>query len=198
MQNTQDKGGFSAVEEESVLALAQKGDSAAFNSIAKEYEGIIAAKASLAHTKGVDFEDLLQEGYMALFSAVKTYSSEAGASFKTYATVCIGNRIASVARNHGSSKNRALRDYSALTDNEMAADSNYEPEFAVFARDRMNMIYDSISQLLSDNENRVMMLFLSGKSYAVISKEMNMTEKAVDNALQRARRKLKAAIEKQQ
>ncbi len=198
MRDSQDNNGSAAVDTERLLVLAREGDSAAFNSIAAEYEGIIAAKASLAHTKGVDFEDLLQEGYMALFNAVRTYSPEAGATFKTYATVCIGNRILSVARDHGSSKNRAFHDYSALSDDEMAADSNYEPEFAVFARDRMNMIYRYMSLLLSDTENRVLMLFLSGKSYAVIAKELNMTEKSIDNALQRARRKLKSAIDKQQ
>ncbi len=198
MRNTQDKGDFAKLCMEHVLDLAKNGDSKAFNSIASECEGIIVAKASLAHTKGVDFEDLLQEGYMALFNAVKSYVPEAGASFKTYAAVCIGNRIASVARDHGSSKNRALHDYSALEDNEMAADSNYEPEFAVFARDRMNMIYEYMSVLLSETENRVLTHYLSGESYGSIAAELNVTEKAVDNALQRARRKLKTAMEKQQ
>ncbi len=198
MRNTQDNGEFAKVSTDRMLELARSGDSIAFKAIAEEYESIIAAKASLAHTKGVDFEDLLQEGYVALFNAVKTYSSEAGAAFKTYATVCIGNRIASVARDHGNSKNRALSDYSALADDEMAADSNYEPEFAVFARDRMNLIYEYISLLLSDTENRVMMLYLSGKAYSEIADELGITEKAVDNALQRSRRKLKSAMEKQQ
>ncbi len=198
MRSSQDGKASADIMTERLLAQARKGDSAAFNSIASEYEGIIAAKASLAHTKGVDFEDLLQEGYMALFNAVKTYSDEAGASFKTYATVCIGNRIASVARDHGSSKNRPFHNYSEIHENDMAADSNYEPEFAVFARDRMNMIYSYMSLLLSENENRVMMLYLSGKSYGDIAVELGMTEKAIDNALQRARRKLKAAINEQQ
>ncbi len=198
MQSIRDNGDFAHIINERILELAKNGDSAAFNSIAKEYEGIIAAKASLAHTKGVDFEDLLQEGYMALFSAVKTYSPDVGAAFKTYAAVCISNRIASVARDHGSSKNRLLHNYSALEDDDMAADSNYEPEFAVFARDRMKLIYEYMSILLSDTENRVMMLYLSGESYAEIANTLNLSEKSVDNALQRARRKLKLAIEKQQ
>lgn len=198
MRNIQDNSDFAELDIEHALELAKKGDSAAFNSIAEEYEGMIVAKASLAHTKGVDFDDLLQEGYMALFNAVKTYSPLAGASFRTYAAVCIGNRIASVARDHGSSKNRALHDYSVLEDDEMAADSNYEPEFAVFARDRMNMVYENISNLLSETENCVLMRYLSDESYSTIAEELNMTEKAVDNALQRARRKLRAAMEKQQ
>lgn len=198
MCDTKNGFGIETVKTDSVLALAQQGDNAAFNLIALEYESIIAAKASLAHTKGVDFEDLLQEGYMALFNAVKTYSPEAGATFKTYAAVCIGNRIASVARNHGSSKNRALHDYSELADDEMAADSYYEPEFAVFARDRLNTIHQHMALLLSDTENSVLMHYLSGKSYAEISEELGMTEKSVDNALQRARRKLKTALENQQ
>ncbi len=195
MRNTYNN---SAEESEKLLLKAREGDSAAFNSIAKEYEGLIVAKASLAHSKCVDFEDLLQEGYMALFNAVRTFSPEAGAAFRTYASVCIGNRIASVARDHGSSKNRPLREYSALEDDEMAADSNYEPEFAVFARDRMRLINDNMSIVLSDTENRVIRLFLSGRSYSDIAEELNMNEKAVDNALQRARRKLKAAMESQQ
>ncbi len=194
MHSTNDSCSIAATEADSVLASARQGDSAAFNSLALEYESIIAAKASLAHTKGVDFEDLLQEGYMALFNAVKTYSPQAGASFKTYATVCIGNRIASVARNHGSSKNRPLRNYSELEDDEMAADSNYEPEFAVFARDRVETIYKNMAQLLSETENCVLLHYLSGKSYAEISREFGITEKSVDNALQRARRKLKSAL----
>lgn len=198
MRSSQDGKDSAGIMNEQLLVRAREGDSTAFNSIASEYEGIIAAKASLAHTKGVDFEDLLQEGYMALFNAVKTYSPDAGASFKTYATVCIGNRIASVARSNGSSKSRPFHDYSEISDYNMAADSNYEPEFAVFAGDRMNSIYRDMSLLLSETESRVMMLFLSGHSYGEIASVLNITEKAIDNALQRARRKLRAAINEQQ
>lgn len=184
-------------EEDDLVRLAAEGDSAAFVTLSESYRSVIAKAAGVGIT-GAEPEDVLQEGYLALLSAVRTYSPGEGAAFRTYATVCINNRLASVARNSGTKKNRVFRDYSALADNDMAADSNYEPEFAVFARDRIDTIKEFISVLLSETENRVLMLYLSGLSYAETAKKLDMTEKSVDNALARARRKLRKALDEQQ
>lgn len=191
-------GRLSASEEEDMLALLQKGDSDAFEILVGSYAGMIAAKATVANIKYVEFEDVLQECYMAFLDAARSYSREKGASFRTYSAACVDNRIASVRRKSRTKKSKMLHEHDSLEDNDMAADSKCEPEFAVFDGDRVKVIKRLIAEMLSETENRVLMMYLAGKSYQNISSVLGVSEKSVDNALQRARKKLKAALKEQQ
>ena len=123
-------------------------------------------------------EDLVQEGLMGLLGAVRTYREDKNAKFSTYATKCIKNKIiSSVHRN-------------AL----LSGGGGTVPEEGVVEREELNELYDKITSALSEQEWQVFQSFLRGMSYNQIALGLGTSEKAVDNAMQRVRRKLRSLL----
>ena len=134
---------------------------------------------------------------MGLLSAVKTYNSEKGASFKTYAGICINRRIITLLERSGNNKSKALNDYVSLYDTEIeesVLEKGVNPEENFIGKESLMSLKKSISECLSDKEKRVLELYLAGESYENIASGLEISQKAVDNALQRIRRKLKNHI----
>ncbi len=171
--------------DEQLVLLAQEGDESALNLLVSRMLPVAFACASGYSNAFACREDLAQEGMFGLLSAVRTYSSGRDASFKTYAGVCIKNRIVSAARVSSRSKGDLSFGEEDLPD----FDSN--PEDMVIAGETRKSLSDFISQELSDFEKSVIRLYLVGNSYKEISEILSTHPKAVDNALQRIRRKLK-------
>lgn len=134
---------------------------------------------------------------MGLLSAVKTYNADKGASFKTYAGLCINRRIITLLERSGNNKSKALNDYVSLYDTdieECITDDGVNPEENFIGKESLMSLRKSISECLSDKEKKVLELYLAGESYSDIASELKMSQKSVDNALQRIRRKLKKHI----
>ena len=129
----------------------------------------------------------MQEGLIGLLSALRTFNEEKGAAFSTYANVCVQNAIASAARNAQRKKHAPLNTSVPYTEQE----STPGPEELILQSEHYNQTMQSIGTRLSAMEKQVLGLFLDGCSYGAIAKRMQITEKAVDNALQRVRLKLK-------
>ena len=172
--------------DEQLVLFAQEGDESALNLLVSRMLPVAMACASSYSNALACREDLAQEGMFGLLSAVRTYSTGRAASFKTYAGVCIRNRIVSVAR---ASSSRGNGDISLGDEDLPDFDSN--PENMVIAGEARKSVSDFISQELSDFEKSVIRLYLAGNSYKEISEILSTHSKAVDNALQRIRRKLK-------
>ena len=122
-----------------------------------------------------------------LFSALETFDVQKGAAFATYANVCVQNAIVSAVRAAGRSKHAPLNTSVPYTETE----STPGPEELVMQSERYTQTMQSIDTRLSALEKQVLALFLDGNSYSAIAKRLNVSEKAVDNALQRVRAKLK-------
>ena len=136
-------------------------------------------------------EDLEQEGLMGLLNAVKTFSEDKNIKFSTYANVCIKNRMLSSLRKNMPSGEEEL-DEEQLEEH---SDSFHEiPENIVIEQERMNELYSRISSALTGLEWKVFQFFLTGISYNEIAVSLGITEKAVDNAMLRVRRKLKSLL----
>lgn len=137
-------------------------------------------------------EDLVQEGLMGLLKAVKSYNEDKNARFSTYAGVCIKNKMISSLRKN------SVDDSSDFSEDELEGylgDSGEDiPENIVIEKERMNELYSKISSSLSEQEWQVFQLFLTGMAYNQIALELNVSAKAVDNAMQRVRRKLKSLL----
>ena len=170
------------------LALSAKTDKAAVTELIARYICSIEYLANKYCPAAAD--DLMQEGFMGLLKAVKTYDPQKNVKFVTYAAVCIKNKMLSAVK-----KNSMIAD---IPEEELEErffyDSEEIPENIIIQNERMSEIYDKISSTLSEQEWQVFQLFLTGMSYNQMALNLGVSVKAVDNAMQRVRRKLKSLL----
>lgn len=175
--------------------LVKQGDSEAFAELTARYMSIIRARVSPFRAGRIETEDLCQEGLLGLLRAAQTYDPYNRASFRTYAGVCISNRVIMAYRSATGRKNDPLSDFVSLSEEnalEFAiTDCTANPETLLDNREGFKTMCFQISSLLTPMEQRVLRLYLGGCSYREIAKKMSVTVKAADNALQRVRFKLK-------
>lgn len=172
-----------------LVLSARQGDDNAFAALAAALMPAIRARAVALACANMDADDLVQEGMLALLSAVHTYQVGSEASFQTFAGVCIRNRMLSALRKANGGKSVRTQDTVPLEADLPA------PELTVEAygdlREECETLLRRVDTRLSSNERTVLYLFLSGLSYREIAERLGKTPKSVDNALQRVRRKLK-------
>lgn len=177
-----------------LASLVNGGDSYAFVELTARYLSLIKAKAARFRSAMLEADDLCQEGLMGLLNAARTYDSAGGASFRTYAGVCISNRIIMACRTAASRKNLPLHNFISLSDRDTELDmpdSTTNPETVLIDSENLKQMRQRMEQTLSQLEQRVLMLYLGGCSYSEIAARLGITSKAADNALQRVRLKLK-------
>ena len=165
----------------------------AFRQLSLRYVLVIRSKCSDLFGCGLDADDLYQEGMLGLHSAALTYSEEKNASFGTYASVCIRNRVVSAVRKSTADKNRA--NLGAVSIDELLnipLPESLEPENALIGKDDVATLKQELRHLLTDKELFVLKEYLDGKSYVQISADLNISVKSCTNAMQRVRRKLKS------
>lgn len=182
--------------DEELVKQVNEGNSLAINVLARRYKTVVSAITHSYFLFGCDSEDLLQEGMIAVVNAIGSYKGDA--SFKTYATACIRNRIFSLIRSFNSQKNKPLNNYVSLSgyldnDNDktdIIIAKTFGPEEIYINREDVKERKKSIEQTLSKYEYKILQLFLRGYSYEKIAKILDKNEKSIDNALQRIRKKL--------
>ncbi|MDR1630597.1 MAG: sigma-70 family RNA polymerase sigma factor [Oscillospiraceae bacterium] len=179
------------LSDEQLVSLAQGGSSRAVSLLLARLSALVRAKAAKLHSYGVDSDDLAQEGMLGLLSAIYTYKGNYATSFKTYASVCVGNRILSSLKKASRQKRLPLLEYNDMQDNFI--DQRLNPEELVIAEEEFDRLKTVLFSGLSQTEYRVITLYLAGCSYEEIAKKLGSTAKSVDNALQRVRRKLRDA-----
>ena len=151
------------------------------------YSPVIRIKAAKLRTNDIDSEDLCQEGYLALFDALRAFDSSKG-SFSSFAGVCIANRMKNVVlKAHGRLEKDDDFDLAQIPDEGSSADD------LVITKESDEGVEHLLS-FLSQREYSAMKLFLEGYSYKQIAEKLGVTPKSADNALSRARKKLKALL----
>ncbi len=175
------------LSDEQLCALAQAGDTAAANRLCARYISLISARASAYKpiSGSFDREDLGQEGFIGLVSAINRYNPDCGAAFRTFAVLNIDRRITDAVRS--SLRKRRVPD-SAKSDYEAVGTDS--PEGTAIMRDTLSRIEQELRTSTSETERRSLMLHLSGYSYAEVAEILGCNAKAVENALGRVRRKL--------
>ncbi len=151
----------------------------------------IKSRAAKYNMPGIETDDLIQEGLIALFRAVSSYSEKQDASFKTYAVRCIDNGIYSALKSCLSKKNLPLKDYVSLDLNDADMVSSDYVENITDARAELERVFERMSNDLSKLERKVLSLFVCGYSYKEIASMFNYSDKSVENAIVRARKKLR-------
>ena len=176
------------------LRAARAGDDAAMASLISDQLPFIRQKAaSAASVSGLDAEDLAQEGLIGLLNAVRSFDFYGGAAFRTYARTCIVNSIRSALRRAsrpGAVPARAVLPIDSADDWTGAAN---DPQDIVVGREQAVRLLQFVDKHLSVREQAVLRLYLAGSSYAAIAESLSLKDcKAVDNTLQRIRKKLKS------
>lgn len=185
---------FDSFNDDQLLSLMNSGDEKAGNALILRYLPLASIKAKKINEciPLHDVDDLTQEAAIGLLSAIFTYSPDREASFSTYANVCMNNRLISVV--NAMRAKRLVPDSVIIPLDELndRADGLPDPEECVMTGCAAEKIYEFINTRLSDFEHSVITLFLAGYKYSDISRKLSSDEKAVDNAMQRIRRKLRA------
>lgn len=191
---------LNTIQAESLILEAQAGDEKAFATIITEYMAVVKSKTSDLNVSGVERDDLIQEGLIGLMHAVSGFDPKREAGFSTYANRCIENQIKSAIRAAYRRKNAPLNNYIPIDaprdENEphylleQVGSSSLSVEEAVIGRERLDSILDIIYRRLSGFERQVLQLYIEGKSYHDIADTLQCTEKSVDNAIWRLKKKL--------
>ena len=179
--------------DDALIPMARAGDDAAVTELVARYLPMIRRRAARYFLPGMEAEDVVQEGLIGLLKAIRLYDGDQSA-FPTYAQVCVSSTMATAAKAALSPKSRPLRDYSSLDTLEEGeqAEGGAGLEEELIIAEQLEELRSRIRTVLSGFEQRVLTLYLSGHSYLEISQLLRTTPKAVDNALQRVRRKLRS------
>jgi RNA polymerase sporulation-specific sigma factor len=170
-----------------LLTDAQAGDVEAESALIVKYMPLVKACARPYFLQGGDYEDVYQEGMLGLLSAIRRYDPARGASFKTFADLCVRRRIFSAIKRYSVVD---TIDLSALVAEASAAHSDSNPELVLIDREKSEEFLTGFLQLLSSLERKILSLYLDGLSYREIASGTGKSAKSVDNAIQRVKRKL--------
>lgn len=182
---------FQNISDGQLSALVRQGQGEAFAELSSRYLGLIREKArQFEGASAPEKEDLWQEGLLGLYAAAISYRPEGGASFATYAGVCVYNRMASAVRKHTSNKNRPLNESVSLED-AGDAPAHAGPESLFELREDFRAFCQKMDLSLSPLERRVLALYLSGCRRGEAAEKAGVSLRSYDNALHRVRAKLK-------
>ena len=197
--------------DEDLAAEAQLGDASAEQTLVLRYMGLVKLKARPYFLVGADKADLIQEGSIGLIGAIRDFDAAKQASFRAFAEVCINNQMISAIKRSTRKKHQPLNNYVSL-DKSIGNDddsgstfgdsisentASSDPEELMINRENVNYLINGLQKELTELERNVLVLFLDGKSYSEISTALNRTQKSVDNALQRIKKKLLKLINEQ-
>jgi RNA polymerase sporulation-specific sigma factor len=186
-----------------LVALAKEGKPDAYDAIVRRYRGFVRLKASSYFLLGGESDDLIQEGLLGLYKAVRDYRTDRESSFRNFAELCITRQIITAVKTATRNKHTPLNQYVSFSQSPAAAgDSDstldeilpgptaFDPVNQVIATEELESLVSCLSSVLSDLESRVLSLYLDGYSYEVIAEKLDCDTKTVDNALQRVKRKV--------
>lgn len=194
--------GFEDMADEQVATIAKNGDIIATEYIIKKYKNLVKARARTYFLIGADKEDIVQEGMIGLFKAIRDFKSDKTASFKAFAELCITRQIITAIKTATRQKHIPLNSYVSLNRPVFDDDAEqtlldtisekkvFDPEEIMITKEHFSDLREKMSKNLSKLEWNVLSLYLDGKSYTEIAKRINKSEKSIDNALQRIKRKV--------
>ena len=196
-----------SVADEELVELAKKGDIAAQEYLINKYKNFVRAKARSYFLIGADREDIIQEGMIGLYKAIRDFREDKLSSFRAFAELCITRQIITAIKTATRQKHIPLNSYVSLNKPIFDEDSDRtlldvisgtritDPEELIISREEFDDIEEKMGEILSSLEWEVLMAYLEGKSYQEIAMDLQRHVKSIDNALQRVKRKLERYLE---
>ena len=185
--------GYKELKDEMIVELAKNGDEAALSEVFDRYKLVVKLKAKSYYIAGGDPDDTIQEGMIGLFQAVRDYDENKGASFNTFAQLCIDRQIMTAIKKAESKKNTPLNTSVPMPDDEERGGGEHaeSPETIIVDRENAERMKTRVKDGLSSFENRVFDMLLNDRNYVEIAEILGVEKKSVDNAIQRIKRKMK-------
>lgn len=196
------------MSEHEVIVLAKQGSGDATEYLLRKYQGLVEAKAKSYFLLGADREDVIQEGMIGLFKAIRDFSIHHFGGFRKFAALCVTRQIISAVKCASRQKHAALNGYVSVDaplpegDEEgalyevLAAEGESSPDDVIVGRELQRAVHTEMARSLSDLERQVLQRYLRGYSYRDIARSLGSNVKQVDNALQRAKKKLGEHMER--
>ena len=192
---------FLSMPDEEVAVLAQNGDGQALAYLLNKYKNFVRSKARSYFLIGADHEDIVQEGMIGLYKAIRDFQPSRLASFRSFAELCVKRQIITAIKAATRQKHVPLNSYVSLNKPLYDEESDRtlldviegrvtNPEDLYISQEDLARIQTQISEVLSDLERQVLEAFMDGKSYQEIAELLGRHVKSIDNALQRVKRKL--------
>ncbi|MDY0410030.1 RNA polymerase sporulation sigma factor SigH [Virgibacillus soli] len=195
------------LDDEEIISLIHEGNDQALDYLIHKYKNFVRAKSRTYFLIGADREDIIQEGMIGLYKAIRDFDGDKLTSFKGFAELCITRQIITAIKTATRQKHLPLNSYISLDkpiyDEEsdrtlldvIAGSKSIDPQELLINQEKHGDIENKLAESLSDLERRALHLYLDGKTYQEISVDLKRHVKSVDNALQRVKRKLEQLIE---
>ena len=188
--------------DEELVELIKNGDDKAENELFGRYKDLVVKISRGFFIVGGDLEDLIQEGMIGLYKAIRGYSTHKETTFKTFAVICIKHQIQTAIKRANTYKNRPLSDAVSFQSFErldylpMELVLDTTPAERIINKENFEILKQKLKTLLSEKEFAVLKQYLQGYSYKEIAKNLGITEKSIDNSLTRIKAKLRANLNK--
>lgn len=198
---------YAHMTDEEVVHLCQQGDSLAQEYVFNKYKNFVRSKARSYFLIGADHEDIVQEGMIGLYKAIRDYRPDKLSSFRAFAELCITRQIITAIKTATRQKHIPLNSYVSLNKPLYDEESDRtlldviiesrasNPEELIIGQEDLSSIHAKIDEVLSSLEQEVLRSYLDGKSYQEIADNLGRHVKSIDNALQRVKRKLEKYLE---
>lgn len=201
---------YEVLVDEDIVSIAQMGDNEAQEYLINKYKNFVRAKARSYFLIGADKEDIIQEGMIGLYKAIRDFKGDKLSSFRAFAELCVTRQIITAIKTATRQKHIPLNSYVSLNKPIYDEDSDRtlldvisgsqitDPEELIISREEFDDIEEKMCEILSSLEWEVLMSYLEGKSYQEIARDLKRHVKSIDNALQRVKRKLEKYLEKRE
>ena len=205
-QTDLDQQGYVDVVDEGLVRRARGGDQQAMDQIISRYRGFVRLKASAYFLAGGDSEDLIQEGLIGLFKAVRDYRPEREASFRSFAELCVTRQIITAIKTAARNKPSPLNTYVSFSNTRTGSEQETtladvlpddpvtDPINQAISTEELTSLIECLGRVLSPLEREVLAMYLEGRSYEEVAERLECNPKSVDNALQRVKRKVETHL----
>lgn len=191
---------YEELSDEELIKQIHQQNPEAMDYLLDKYRNLVKRETREVYIIGADSEDLMQEGMIGLFKAIRDYSEEHKCSFFTFATICVKRQICTAVTSSNRKKHYPLNHYVSFYSQDegtnstvmdmLAAGDASNPEAAMLSREQVGGLLEQLDTVLSTYEQQVLELYLEGLSYGQIAERIKKPEKSIDNAIQRIRRKM--------
>lgn len=193
---------YDGLPDEELVKLSLEGDDIATECILARYKNLVRLRARMYFLAGADREDIIQEGMIGLFKAIRDFDSSRAASFRAFAELCIKRQIITAVKTATRQKHMPLNSYISLSYQAYDGDGNgnleevltgreeSDPQNLFIAKENTAFLTERMNKVLSPLERSVLELYLEGKSYTEIAVLLKKPAKSIDNALQRIKKKI--------
>ena len=202
---------YDNISDEDLIEIIKSGDKGAFDYLINKYKELVNMKVGKYFIIGAERDDIVQEGLIGLFKAIKSYKPDMQNSFKSFANMCIERQLITAIKTSNRQKHMPLNSYlslniSAYDEEEGESDTSLmdifdselieDPLDTITKKEYYHDLESTIDKTLSDFEKKVLNKYINGKSYVQIADELDTTVKSIDNAIQRIRKKAIKGLEK--